>query len=117
MQRQQTQTILMKTFRKSRTSLVKTPTMLPTRPSVDSNNMFGGQWTLMMTPKFVPKYMSSKPNNNDDLRSVRLSLTLTEDDISCGGPASLGLAVDIGILGQQHFTDVSIARLSCQVQG
>ena len=38
-------------------------------------------------------------------------------DIVQRSPARLGLAVHIGVLGQQHLADVRIARLCSQVQG
>ena len=38
-------------------------------------------------------------------------------DIVQRSPARLGLAVHIGVLGQQHLADVRIARLCGQVQG
>ena len=39
-----------------------------------------------------------------------------EGNIVQGSPASLGLAVNVGILGQQHLADVSIAGLCRQME-
>ena len=39
-----------------------------------------------------------------------------EGNIVQGSPASLGLAVNVGILSQQHLADVSIAGLCRQME-
>ena len=39
-----------------------------------------------------------------------------EGHVVQGSPASLGLAVNVGILSQQHLADVSIAGLGRQVE-